>query len=203
MTENEKNVKSDTGDDTSRRDEQKASFEAVSMTMDKRGDLAIAVGTALLGLFILIAARDISEGSIPGPVTSRGLPNILGAFLLIGGVVLAVRQILVWRALPGHLVPEEGQEDEPGHPASWIRAFGIMVASMLSVWLLQPLGYLIVTPLFLFVTSLFMGVRSRAKLVAFPIVFTVPVWAIFDPILGINLPLGVLEPVARSLGIIW
>ena len=72
----------------------------------------------LLGVFMLIAARDIRAGSIPDPITSRGLPNIMGVFLIIGGIILAVRQLLNWSELPGHLVPEEGQEDEKGYPAS-------------------------------------------------------------------------------------
>jgi len=203
MTENQETVKRGMSNDTSTKDEQKVPLETVSITMDKRGDLAVALGTAIFGAFILIISLGIDKGSIPDPITSRGLPMISGTFLLIAGIVLAVRQIIVWTALPGNLVPQEGQEDDQGYPASWVRASGIMLASVLSVLLLKSLGYLIVTPLFIFVASLFMGVRSWMKLIAFPILLSASNWVLFGPILGINVPLGILERVARSLGIIW
>ena len=113
-----------------------------------------------------------------------------------------MRQFLHWSELPGHLVPEEGQEDEKGYPASWGRAFAIILASVLWEWLLQPLGFLIVMPLYLLVSSWVMGVRSWVKIIGFSAIYTFSTWVMFGPILGIRIPLGPLEPLARSLRLI-
>ncbi len=202
MTEDARTAKSGTNGVMTNEDEEKVSLETLEITMDKRVDLAVAVATALLGAFILIESRDIRLGTVTDPITSRGMATITGTFLLIAGIVLAIRQLLTWSVLPGHLVPEEGQEDEKGHPASWTRAFSIILVSALWERLLEPVGFLFVTPLFLFVASWFMGVRSKGKLIAFPLIFTLVTWVCFDPVMGVRIPLGPLEPLARSFGII-
>ena len=88
MSTNTKTLRDGTNENTSAEDEENVSREALEITMDKRLDLAVAVGVALLGMFILITSRDIRTGSLPDPVTSRGLPNIAGALLVIGGIVV-------------------------------------------------------------------------------------------------------------------
>ena len=46
-----------------------------------------------------------------------------------------------------------------------------------------------------------MGVRSRAKLIGFPLGYTLVVWAVFSQILDVILPLGPLTALARSWGL--
>ena len=178
--------------------EENDSQQDLEITMDKRCDLALAVGTGLLGVFILVASRNIRAGLLHDPITSRGLPIMTGILLIIGGIALTVRELLTWSVLPGHLVPEEGQTDEKGYPASWVRAFGIILASFLWQWLLKPLGFLIDTPFYLLASSWIMGVKSWVRIISFSILFTVLVWAIFHPLLYIRLPLGPLEDWAGS-----
>ena len=202
MVEDTQTAKRGTNEDTSREDEEKASLETLSITMDKRFDLMVAVGIVLVGAFILVEARDIRAGSIPDPITSRGLPNITGILLIVFGIILTVLRLRSWSELPGHFVPEEGQTDEEGHPASALRYFGIALASLLWVLLIRPLGFLFVTPLVLWVVIMLMNVRSRIKLIAFPILFTLLTWLMFSQVLSIIMPLGPLTPFARSLGLV-
>ena len=202
MPEDMKTAKGGTEEDMSREDEEKASLETFEITMDKRADLAVSMGVALIGAFVLIATRGIRAGSIPDPITSRGMPNVVGVFLIIVGIVLAARQLLTWSELPGHLVPEEGQADEKGYPASWVRAISIILLSVVWNWLLRPLGFLIITPLYLLAALWCMNVRSWRKLIGFSIIFTVTTWGIFGPLLGVRFPLGPLDHLARSLGLI-
>ena len=201
MTEDAKVAKGSTNENTSGKEDERAFLETLSITMDKRIDLALDVAIVLLGGFILVASRDVRLGLTPDPITSRGMPEIVGAFLVIAGIVLGAMRLRTWSALPGHLVLEEGKGDEEGHPASWVRAFGIILAAWLSVWLLKPLGFLIVTPLFLFAFLLIMGVRSWGKRIAFPTIYTLATWYIFSQLLKIILPLGPFAPLARSLGL--
>lgn len=188
--------------DTHQDNEAKAPLEKLSITMDKRIDLAVAVAIALFGMFVLVEARNIRPGTIPDPVTSRGLADIGGILLIIFGILLAALRLQTWSAMPGNLVPDEGgQADEEGYPASALRYMGVALASLLWVWLIKPLGFLIATPLFLLALSLFMNVRSRTKLIAFPILFTLLTWVAFSQVLSVIMPLGPLTSFARSLGL--
>jgi len=74
MAEDGQTAKRGTNEDASREDEEKVSRKKLASpwTTDRPGGRR---GVALLGAFILIEARDIGEGSIPDPITSRGLAN--------------------------------------------------------------------------------------------------------------------------------
>ena len=200
MTEEAKTAKSGTSVETSREDEEKAALAKLSITMDKRCNLAVSVFIVLLGVFVLITARTIRMGLVIDPITPRGLPNIMGAILIVGGVILAAQQLLNWSKLPGHLVPEEGQEDETGYPISAARAMGIMLLSAVWEGLLPRLGYLIITPLYLIACSWVMSVRSWKKVIGFSVIYTVSSWVIFGPLLGVRIPLGPFGPLFESVG---
>jgi len=202
MIEDEKAAKGGANEDTSGEDEKQTLWEELPITMDKRIDLAVSVFIILFGVFVLIEAHGMRPGTLRDPVTSRGLPNIMGVILVVGGAVLMLRQLLNWSKLPGHLVPEEGQEDEKGYPFSAARAIGIILLSFLWGWLLRPLGFLIVTPLTMCAASMVMGVRSWRNTILFSILFSVAMWVVFGVYLNIRYPLGPLEHLARSLRLI-
>ena len=201
MTEDAETEKSGKNENTSQEDKEKASPEKLGITMDKRIDLAVAIAIVLLGMSIVITARDIREGMIPDTITSRGMPNIGGILLIFFGIILTATRLLTWSALPSNLVPAEGKEDEEGHPASWIRAWAVILAAWLSVWLLKPLGFLLATPPFLLVFLLIMGVRSWGRLISYPIIYTLLTWYVFSQLLKVILPLGPLTRLGRSLGL--
>jgi putative tricarboxylic transport membrane protein len=201
MTENAQTAKRGTNEEVGRSEKEEAFTEKLSITMDKRIEFALAVVAVLLGVFILVEARGIRAGLTPDPITSRGLPTITGTFLIIVGSILGVLRLVTWSALPGNFVPAEGPTDQEGQPASWVRTFGIATAGLLWMVLLKPLGYVIVTPLFLLAFLRLMGVRSWAQIIGFPIIYTVATWYLFSQLLLVILPLGILAEFARSLGL--
>ena len=71
-----------------------------------------------------------------------------------------------------------------------ILMFGILIVYML---LLQPLGFLIDTILFVLVVMWWLGVRDWKLLVLIPILTSVILFYIFKYLLFIRLPLGVLK----------
>ena len=201
MTEDAKIAEHSMKENTVQKDQQQASVEGLSITMDKRIDLVISVIIVLLGAFIIVGARNIRAGSIPDPIGSRGLANITGSFLIIFGIALAVLRLISWSALPGNLVPNDGQLDEEGYPASTLRYFATALSALLWVWLMKPLGFIIVTPLFMLALIFLMGTRSKMKLIAFPTLFSFMLWYAFSQPLHVILPLGPLTRIARSLGL--
>jgi len=122
--------------------------------------------------------------------------------MMFGAVVTAVRQVLTWNRFPGSYTLTAGSPDEPGQPASALRAFGMVALALCFVLLLRPLGFLIVTPAIIFAMLLVMNVRTPGKLIAFPVGFTATIWIAFSQLLGIVLPLGPLTAMARSWGLV-
>ena len=173
------------------------------ISMDKRVDLALALAIVAVGALAIWIATGFRIGNYPDPLTSRGLPYILGGFMILGGGVLALRRMRGWNDLPGALVVSEGTDDEPGHPASSLRTFAVMGCAFAWAFLLPPAGFLIVTPLALGGMLLAMGVRSVPRLVLFPVGFTLLTWVVFSQALNVMLPLGPLAPLARRLGLMY
>jgi hypothetical protein len=174
-----------------------------AIAMDKRVDLALALGIVAVGAVAVWMATGFRIGNYPDPLTSRGLPYILGGFMVAGGLLLGARRLAGWRELKGNLVASEGIEDEPGHPASSSRAFAVMACGFAWAILLTPTGYLIATPICLAGMLLAMDVRSVARLVVFPTAFTILTWVIFSQFLSVTLPLGPLAPLARRWGLMY
>ena len=201
MTEDAKTEKSGTSDNIGTEDEVRMTPEKLGITMDKRVDLAVAAAVTFVGAFMLTTSRDIRRGAIPDPVGERGLPDAVATFLLIAGIVLIVNRLRTWRALPGHFVVEEGKKDDEGAPGTWVRAFSIIAAGLLWVWLFNPLGYLFTMTLFMAAFSLIMGERSLGKIIVYPIAYTVVTCFVFSQLLHIVVLLGPLNNLARSLGL--
>lgn len=199
MTEDTLAAKSGTNENTSQGDEKKpATF---FLTMDKHVDLALAIVLILFGIFLCVMASTFYMGRVDDFFTAKGMPYATGTFLIICGIILTVLRLASWSEIPGHFVVSEAvKEDEEGYPASWKRAFAIIAASWIALWLWRSLGYVIVTPLFLIAVLWFMGERKWKKIILFSIIFGFASWYLFSQILNFMIPLGVLEPLARSLG---
>jgi putative tricarboxylic transport membrane protein len=172
-------------------------------TRDLRKEVAVAAVVVVVGIAFIVLSAGIRQGSIPDPITSSGLPRIVGGMLMLFGGVLTGRYVLAWVRHPDQLrVPSAGGDDEVGFPASATRAFLFLAGCGVWAWTVPRIGYFIATPLALAAALAAMGIRSRVKLVAISLGFTIIAWLMFYELLGIQLPLGFLEAPARDLGVI-
>lgn len=178
-----------------------ATGEEITFETNKLVDLVVTLVVFALGAFIVSEASTFRKGSFPDLITARGLPYITGGFMMIAAVVITLQQSLSWNKFPGRYTLTVGAPDETGQDASALRAFAIIALAFCLLGLLRPLGFLIATPFALFGMLWVMDVRSRAKLIGFPIGFTAVIWIAFSQILGVVLPLGPLTAAARSLGL--
>lgn len=155
-----------------------------------------------LGLFVLVAAQDVRPASVYDPIGSRGGPHLVGALMLIGGVMLVLRRLLGWyRESP--LVAAEGTEDDKGvPPGSAVRALSIWAAAVAYVVVMPVAGYLLATPVFVAVVLRLFAVRRPLMLAAVPVGFTVPVFLVFVLLLRVRLPTGILDEPLRQLGLV-
>lgn len=176
--------------------------ETIRIEMDKRVDLVISLVWIAFGIMTVTIATGFRVGGFPDPVTARGLPYFTGSYLVIAGIVLAVRRIMTWSQIPGRYAVSEGREDEPAYPASWVRSFTIAALAALWAYSLKYAGFLVATPVMMFAMLWLMEVRSTMKLIVFPLLFSLFSWLIFSQVLGVILPMGFLSPWARRWGLI-
>ena len=193
-------AQSGTNESTNQGEEKKASL--FKITMDKRVDLVLTIILGLFGIFLCVMASTFYMGRVDDMFTAKGAPYVTGVFITICSIILLVLQIRNWSAIPGNLVVSEAQkEDEEGYPTSWKRAFGIILAATIAALLWVPVGYVLVTPFFMIAALLIMGERSWKKIIIFSFIFGLASWYLFHQILVFMIPMGILEPLARSLGL--
>lgn len=172
-----------------------------------RVNLAIAIGLALFGLGVIFAtALTITPSTnriTYDPVGPRGMPFAAGALCLVLGSLLTIsvlrgrREGELSRPVQGDL---EGGDD-PRYAASSVQAFKVVLWTFAYALVLNPLGYLIATPLHIFACLWTVGTRRRSLLVVFPVVYTIVTYAIFGPLLNVRIPLGPLAGVMDALGL--
>jgi putative tricarboxylic transport membrane protein len=161
--------------------------------MDKRKDLAVAVAIALLGLAIAILGTQVNLGRVRDPVGARALPIAVGVMICVGGLFLAGRRLVRW-SRDATIIAAEGTEDEPSVPGSTLRAVSVWALCFAYAALLSRVGFLIGTPVLLAVLLWIMGVRRPLRLGLVTVLAVAVIFAIFDLVFGVRLPLGPLEP---------
>lgn len=131
--------------------------------------------------------RRIPEGSLPDPLRSNGLPNLLGYFLLGAGALLALRRIVELVRSRDRAAVHEGKPDELRYPVVPLRPVIVAVTVFLFFHQLERVGYLLGAAVTMAVGLFLMEKRGRAMLVVFPIAFAVLTWVIFS--LALRIPL--------------
>jgi putative tricarboxylic transport membrane protein len=168
--------------------------------MDKRTDLAVALGFAALGLTIILAAMQIKQGMMRDPVGPRLAFYLCGGTMLAGGLWITLRHLYGMMSGGSLTAPAEGTPDEPGHPASRWPALGLLLLALAYAGLFQPLGYLLATPAFILAALWLTGERAWGRNILIAVVFTVVTWATFALGLGVRMPVGPFHDLFRSLG---
>ena len=110
-------------------------------------------------------------------------------FIVCGGIV-ARNLLRSWKTQKGHMMPAEGETDEEGYPASALMAASVIGISILYAILLNPLGYLITTPLYLIGGMVILKERKWGWIVLFAVGFTVVFYMAFAQILNMPIPVG-------------
>ncbi len=144
--------------------------------------VAGTIGTAL-GSYVLIEGRKMPVDHIMklGP---SFFPSLLAVGLVGFSAFLAVR---------GALSKESGGFDRID-----FRSFGIwrallsLLAAVVYAILLKPLGFLPGTVLLVLGVMLLLGSRRPLDLVLAPLLSTLGVWLVFEQLLMISLPVGLL-----------
>lgn len=174
--------------------------EAPPATVDKRADLALAVGVLLLGLTVVYLARGIKHGVLQDPIGPAGFASFLGGLIAVLGLILVVRRLISSRkSVDGRVYADGGEGDERGLPASGIRPFVLLAVGFGWDFMLPRIGFITATWLACLVAMFAMRTRSVVKLVVIPICFSFLTWMLFTRVSGLRFPAGPVDLFFASL----
>jgi hypothetical protein len=176
------------------------------MTRYRWTELALSSFLVVLGIATVFAARStIAELKVLQDVVgARGFAYVVGTLVALGGAILVVMQLRNM-ASGANLAPDalkaELGGDDARYPASTIRAFAVFAAMAAYIWMLRPVGYIPATVFFMVVGTWIMGGRGLVRLFLYPLAYTVATYLLFDTVLGVRIPDGVLRPFIRAIGL--
>jgi len=161
--------------------------------MDSRKDLILALAIIVLGIAVIWIAHSWPEPLIRDAVGPRAFPYGLGLLFVVGGAFVIVQRVRNMNAAGGYLLPDEGEEEEEGVPASGLRALTLMGLCALYTFALNPIGFVIATPPFIALSLLLMKENKPVLVVLTSLIFTAVTYLIMHTLLGGRLPPGLLE----------
>lgn len=136
---------------------------------------------AALGIFILVTARYIFDPKLEDDVGPRLFPYIAGIGLLVCGAAIYART---------------GRKDEKAYLSreGWMRLLLISGFMIFYTVGLLTAGFLISTPVALYVSMKMMGIKARSPVitVGISLAMTFLVYFIFERILHVMLPPGMI-----------
>jgi putative tricarboxylic transport membrane protein len=166
-----------------------------------RGELIFSMILAMCGIAIVVVGElTISYGSAVGDLLGpRAFPRMVGTALTLTAGAAAVMSIR--SRLKGSPPSNFGAtEDEPGIPASAITAFIVIGMTFLYAATFSFLGYLLATPVYLFVTLWVLRVRRVVPLLIVCVAMPIVLYYVFAELLGVLLPAGLLRPLLVPIG---
>jgi putative tricarboxylic transport membrane protein len=168
---------------------------------DRWADIAVGLAFAALGVAIVVVGEltlheDI-KGDLLGPLA---FPRVLGSCMFAGGLYVAIRALRRSAQQVGVALEAEGDEDEPDISASTVRAVTVMALTLVYGLVLNRVGYLLATPVFVAAALYVLAVRSKIALAAVSLLLTAFCYYIFAEVLKVPLPSGVLTEPLRALG---
>lgn len=152
------------------------------------GAIAVVFG----GVYMREASR-IPRSALGDAVGAGGVPIVLGAIMCMCGMLLIARTLWLWRA--GTFVPAAISKVFADPWRLFIMAGGVIAMTAVYLILLDPLGYILAMMLYLTAVIHFQRVPLSARSLMVAVGGTAALWLLFDTLLGIDLPEGLLAGV--------
>ena len=150
--------------------------------MSRRFDLIASLVFFVLGVFFVIASSGLASNVIGGTVTPATFPRVFG-YLLAGLSVLLFIETVLKKST--QTAQDNAQEKAPIH---YKRFFGVVLAMAAYVILIEPLGFIISTFMFLVVTFQLMARERLGASVLIAGVISAVVYFVFIRLLEASVP---------------
>lgn len=167
----------------------------VSLKSKYKANLVCGLSFLVLSVAVALYARTIHVGTLNfGSMNARTFPLICAAVMAFLSICLIFQSIRGLKKSPEPTAEELAVEKVERKRLLNVLAAIILVA--LNILLLKILGYLIVTPLFLFAMIMLVtpkSVRKPVKFAIISVVVSIVVYIIFRYAFSVQLPLGILK----------
>ncbi len=167
------------------------------MKLDRQNWTDVGLGVVLVAFAAWAwwqANTTIPRGMRTDPLGPAAVPQLLAIAIGVLAAALALSRLVLngWLK-PTSVGEDEAFEAESGGTFSWVRFGGFSALSTAYLALLEPVGYLIVTPLYAAGVLLLLGVRNWLVGVLAILVMVATLYVLFQIGLNVPLPRGILE----------
>ena len=155
-----------------------------------RAELGVATGVAALGVVGVVEAAGIQAPATANALGPRFVPFCIGGLLMVCGGWLAVD---VWRG--GHGDPDAGEDIDLSRGSDWLSVGLVSAVFLLHAVLVAPLGWPVAGAILFWGVAAALGSRHWVRDAGVSVLLAVGVFVVFDHLLGVYLPAGVLDGV--------
>lgn len=153
-------------------------------------DLGLGLIALVFSVVYIIEASRIRTSALGDSVGAGGVPMILGWVMAATASVIILHQL--WLKRTGKFLPAKVTEafETPGR--TFAIAAGVVAMAAVYIAVLRWLGYIPSTALLLAGMLAYQGVGPSRRLVMVPVLGAIVLFLLFDTLLGLNLPTGIL-----------
>lgn len=161
------------------------------MFFKKYGDLVVSIFYAILGIALIVCAKMLPKSKVM-EIGPDFMPTVVGVIILILAVILFAESV---HGFKKNVEAAKDFKDE----SDYKRVILSLILSLLYVYLLQPIGFLICTLVYLFAQIFVLAPDARrtkkdlALYLIIDVVFTIVVYFLFRYGFTIVLPAGILS----------
>jgi uncharacterized membrane protein len=160
------------------------------MFIKKYGDIIVSIVFGVLGIALIIGAAQLPKSKVMD-IGPDFMPKVVGIIILVLSVILLVQTILKLK--------KEGTGEVAPDNSDYKRVFGSLILSILYVFLLQKIGFIICTLVYLFCQIFVLAPdtrRTKKDLILYLVIdvlFTFIVYFLFRYGFKIVLPAGIFS----------
>lgn len=173
-----------------------------SPSVGPRTDIALSLGILALSGLGWLATDALPTGLRLDPLGPAYFPRFVLISLAMLATALLVRSIWAARrgpATPSSTTPTAGETEAAPSPISYPRMLGVLALSIGYVLLMDALGYLVSSVLYVAAVLVLLRVRRPLAIALCAVGLPAVLYALFGWLLGVPLPGGVLEAL-RPIG---
>ena len=163
---------------------------------DWRTDLAASLVSMGLGAWLFwqtFSFNVTASERVGGGIDAAGYPRLLAGLTVLLGIALAGRALWKWRTAQAAAPPATEAEGRGGGRLRAALSFAVL---LLYTVLLEPLGFLLATPLAVGVLLRITGGRGAVHAALAAVAFTVAIFVFFRYGVNIVLPEGLLRGIS-------
>lgn len=164
-----------------------------------RGDLAAGLVSMGLGAWLFwqtFSFNVTASERVGGGIDAAGYPRLLAGLTIALGMVLAARACWKWGTAMAGTAGASSASDAPDGGRGRLRAAAVFAVLLLYTLLLEPVGFLIATPLAVGALLRIVGGRHPVHAALAAIAFTAAIFVFFRYGVNIVLPEGLLRGVS-------